>query len=135
MNKDIGNRIKRIRLLKNIDPKNLADEIGVRHTSLSKIEREGTNSVETLLKIASALDVKPSELFEESSKATIKENKGEYGYITKHEFDAKFSELTFTILKLIKAVERLEEQLPTSKHADSTKAKTKKKYAKKLPRK
>ncbi len=135
MNKDIGNRIKRIRLLKNIDPKNLADEIGVRHTSLSKIEREGTNSVETLLKIANALDVKPSELFEESSKETFKESKGEYGYITKHEFDAKFSELTFTILKLIKTVERIEEHFPKTKNPASKTTKTKKKYAKKLTRK
>lgn len=125
MNKDIGNRIKKIRLIKNIDPKNLADEIGVRHTSLSKIEREGTNSLETLLKIAEALDVKPSELLEETSKANLKESKGEYGYITKHEFDSKFSELALAILKLTKAVERIEEQFPKKK------APAKKKYGKK----
>lgn len=34
-----------------------------------------------------------------------------------------------------KIFQTFEEQLPTSKPADSTKAKTKKKYAKKLPRK
>ena len=125
MNKDIGNRIKKIRLIKNIDPKNLADEIGVRHTSLSKIEREGTNSLETLLKIADALAVKPSELLEEPSKANLKESKGEYGYITKHDFDSRLSELAHAILKLTKAVERIEEQLPKKKAA------AKKKYGKK----
>lgn len=127
MNKDIGNRIKRIRLLKNIDPKNLADEIGIRHTSLSKIEREGTNSVETLLKIADALEVTPSELFEKPSKANLKESKAEYGNLTKHEFNSKISELEIAILKLTKAVERIEEQLPkkTLRQAQGTTVKKK----------
>ncbi len=111
MNKDIGNRIKRIRLLKNIDPKHLADEIGIRHTSLSKIEREGTNSVETLTKIAEVLKVELYELFEESPKANLKETKGEYGYATKSEV----ADLAHAILKLTKAVERIEEQLPKKK--------------------
>lgn len=130
MNKDIGNRIKRIRLLKNIDPKNLADEIGVRHTSLSKIEREGTNSVETLLKIANALDVEPSELFEESSKTNVRESKGEYGYITKHEFNSRFSEFELAILKLTKTVESIKEQLPASRVSTTKKAAVKKRAKK-----
>jgi transcriptional regulator with XRE-family HTH domain len=122
VNKDIGNRIKKIRLIKNIDPKHLADEIGVRHTSLSKIEREGTNSVETLLKIAEALEVKPSELFEDKQKNTAKEPKPDYGYATKDEL----SEITHALLKLTRAVEKLqEERLPKKKAAP------KKKYGKK----
>ena len=132
MNKDIGNRIKRIRLLKNIDPKHLADEIGIRHTSLSKIEREGTNSVETLIKIAEVLKVELSELFEDSPKVNLKESKGEYGYITKHEFNSRFSELELAILKLTKAVEkRIEEQLPASRASAIKKATVKKKPVKK----
>lgn len=135
MNKDIGNRIKRIRLLKNIDPKNLADEIGIRHTSLSKIEREGTNSVETLLKIADALEVTPSELFEKPSKANLKESKTEYGNLTKHEFNSKISELEIAILKLTKAVERIEEQLPASTLRQAQGSGTKKAVVKKRTKK
>jgi transcriptional regulator with XRE-family HTH domain len=65
--KDIGARIKRIRLNKGIDTKQIADEIGIRDTSFSKIEREGTNSVVTLLKIASALSVRITEFFEDNT--------------------------------------------------------------------
>ncbi len=60
-------RIKRIRLNKGIDTKQIADEIGIRDTSFSKIEREGTNSVVTLLKIASALSVRITEFFEDNT--------------------------------------------------------------------
>ena len=67
MIKDIGARIKRIRLNKGIDTKQIADEIGIRDTSFSKIEREGTNSVVTLLKIASALSVRITEFFEDNT--------------------------------------------------------------------
>lgn len=117
MNKDIGKRIKKIRLLKNIDPKQLADEIGVRHTSLAKIEREGTNSVETLMKIADALKVDIAELFEEPAK--VIESNGEYGYITKHEFDSKLSEIAHALLKLTKTVERIEDRIPAFKSSAS----------------
>ena len=110
VNKDIGNRIKKIREAKNKDPKKVADEVGILPTSLSKIEREGTNSVERLVKIAHALGVNPSEFFEDKISFT-KENKGEYGYATKSEL----ADLAHTILKIAKAVERIEEQLPKKK--------------------
>ena len=119
MNKDIGNRIKKIRESKNIEPKRVADEVEILPTSLSKIEREGTNSVLTLLKIAKALKVSASEFFEDKQ-LQVKENKSDYGYATKSEL----SEVTHALLKLTRAVEKLQEELPKKKAAP------KKKYGK-----
>lgn len=72
MNKEIGSRIKRARLVKQIDRKTLADEIGILDTSLSKIEREGTNNLKTLIKIASALGVKPGDLIDGAPAEPVK---------------------------------------------------------------
>ncbi len=87
MNKEIGNRIKKIRYSKGLNSKNVADAVGILDTSLSKIEREGTNSVETLLKIAKALDVNPCEFFEEKIKTNSKEFKTEHNFATKTEMN------------------------------------------------
>ncbi len=57
MNKQTGARIKKIRISQNIHAKHMADELGILDTSYSKIEREGTNNLKTLLKIASILKV------------------------------------------------------------------------------
>jgi transcriptional regulator with XRE-family HTH domain len=82
--KDIGARIKRIRLNKGIDTKQIADEIGIRDTSFSKIEREGTNSVVTLLKIASALSVRITEFFEDNT--VVAEPVERMGLVTRDEW-------------------------------------------------
>ena len=84
MIKDIGARIKRIRLNKGIDTKQIADEIGIRDTSFSKIEREGTNSVVTLLKIASALSVRITEFFEDNT--VVAEPVERMGLVTRDEW-------------------------------------------------
>ena len=113
MNKVIGQKIKTVRESKNLNAKSVADAIGILDTSLSKIEREGTNSVTTLLKIATVLKVNVSVFFEENMKGINKESKNDYGYATKTEL----SDITHALLKLTKAVEKLQEDLPKKKTA------------------
>lgn len=123
---DIGKRIKAIRESKKLNAKNVADKVGILDTSLSKIERVGTNSVERLLKIAEALGVHPSEFFEDKPKAMAKEPKPDYGYATKDEL----SEIAHALLKLTKAVESMEERLPKKTLRQAQGPAPKKKYGK-----
>lgn len=100
MNKELGNRIRQIRIGKNFNPKDVADAVGILDTSYSKIEREGTNSVATLLKIAEVLQVEPAVFFSvsnHSTPTTIK-NKNDYSFATKHDI----YELGLLIRKLSK---------------------------------
>ncbi len=98
MNKEIGNRIKKIRYSKGLNSKNVADAVGILDTSLSKIEREGTNSLETLLKIAKALDVNPCEFFEDKIKTSNKEFKTDHNFATKTEMN----EVKYTMQQMSK---------------------------------
>jgi transcriptional regulator with XRE-family HTH domain len=106
--RDIGYRIQRIREEKRLDAKRIADEIGVLHTSYSKIEREGTNSMKTLMKIANAMNVKMSDFFED--RYMLEEEEEKIGYATKEDVER----LRRTLEAFIKNVEeRL--SLPESK--------------------
>lgn len=107
MNKEIGNRIKKIRYSKGLNSKNVADAVGILDTSLSKIEREGTNSLETLLKIAKALDVNPCEFFEDKIKTSNKEFKTDHHFATKTEMN----EVKYTMQQMCKTLERIEQIL------------------------
>ncbi len=115
MNKEIGNRIKKIRYSKGLNSKNVADAVGILDTSLSKIEREGTNSLETLLKIAKALDVNPCEFFDDKIKTSNKEFKTDHNFATKTEMN----EVIKTLHVLSKQMENLSNTLlkkkPTKK--------------------
>ena len=84
MKKEIGPKIRKIRVSKEIDAKKVAVEIGIRDTSYSKIEREGTNSLETLLKIAHVLGVNIVEFF--SDPHLVEEPREKSGYVTRDEW-------------------------------------------------
>lgn len=116
MSNKIGKKIRQIRAVNGLSQDNVADEIGMSHGNYGKIER-GEIDIDSsrLIILAKVLKVSVGDFFEESSKANLKEGKGEYGYVTKHEFNSKFSELEIAIHKLTKAVERIEEQLPKKK--------------------
>ena len=118
VNKDIGKRIRKIRESKNMNTKNLADAIGILDTSLAKIERIGTNNVETLKKIADALEVTVSELFGQNQ--TIAEPEPKMGFATKDDL----AHTTREIVKIIKSeINQLREEISLKK--DSYKSKTK----------
>ena len=62
--KKLGNRIKEVRLSKNISQENLAYEAEMEYSQISRIERGIINtSISHVFAIAKALKVEPSELF------------------------------------------------------------------------
>ncbi|WP_317898730.1 helix-turn-helix domain-containing protein [Aurantibacillus circumpalustris] len=122
VNKDIGKKIKKIRESKNMNTKNLADAVGILDTSLSKIERIGTNNVETLKKIAEALDVRVSDFFEENSYVFEPEIKMDH--VTKDDLAKSNRE----IIKILRSeINQLREELSLKKDSYKPKAETRKK--------
>ncbi len=120
--KKLGERIRRLRAMKGYSQANIAEDLGITPGAYAKIERgEIDPNTARLYEIAKSLEVSITDLFEETTKASVKENKSEYGYATKSEL----ADLAHAILKISKAVERIEEQLPKKKAAP------KKKYGKK----
>lgn len=64
INKQLGEKIQRVRKSKNISQMKLAEVIGVQTTTIGNIERGETDtSVYTIFKIAEALRVHIKELF------------------------------------------------------------------------
>ncbi len=59
----IGNKIRKIRELKNISPKDMADRLNMAPQGLNKIEREEVDiNIERLLEIAGVFEMKPEDL-------------------------------------------------------------------------
>ncbi len=88
MNKEVGSRIRKIRISKNYNVKYMADEIGILDTSYSKIEREGTNNLQTLLKICKLLDIElPDLIVETENTAIASDSKKQYGFATKNDVE------------------------------------------------
>lgn len=85
MNKEIGERIKAIRLTKKLSPKDLGALIGMLDTSYSKIERGGNTTVKTILEIAQALEVSPADFFNEVQMVADPASKS--GFATKDDFE------------------------------------------------
>ena len=66
----------------------MADEIGILDTSYSKIEREGTNNLQTLLKICKLLDIElPDLIVETENTAIASDTKKQYGFATKNDVE------------------------------------------------
>lgn len=114
MNKKLGDRIKEIRIAKNLQPKYMAIEVDVNDTSYAKMEREGTNSVKTLIKIAEALKVSPSELFVDNE-SSVKEKKKNYGFATKHDIEELKETLAILLTEINALREEIAPNLPAAK--------------------
>lgn len=128
----IGKKIRQLRVISGLSQDNIADEIGMSHGNYGKIER-GEIDIDSsrLITLAKVLKVSVGDFFEESSKSNLKESKSEYGFATKDEV----ADLAHAILKLTKAVERIEEQLPASTLRQAQGSATKKAVAKKVSKK
>lgn len=128
----IGKKIRQLRVISGLSQDNIADEIGMSHGNYGKIER-GEIDIDSsrLITLAKVLKVSVGDFFEESSKSNLKESKSEYGFATKDEV----ADLAHAILKLTKAVERIEEQLPASTLRQAQGSATKKAVAKKISKK
>ncbi|MFN8117823.1 MAG: helix-turn-helix transcriptional regulator [Bacteroidia bacterium] len=132
MSNKIGKKIRQLRVISGLSQDNIADEIGMSHGNYGKIER-GEIDIDSsrLITLAKVLKVSVGDFFEESSKSNLKESKSEYGFATKDEV----ADLAHAILKLTKAVERIEEQLPASTLRQAQGSATKKAVAKKVSKK
>ncbi|HRG02236.1 MAG TPA: helix-turn-helix transcriptional regulator [Bacteroidia bacterium] len=132
MSNKIGKKIRQLRVISGLSQDNIADEIGMSHGNYGKIER-GEIDIDSsrLITLAKVLKVSVGDFFEESSKSNLKESKSEYGFATKDEV----ADLAHAIIKLTKAVERIEEQLPASTLRQAQGSATKKAVAKKVSKK
>jgi transcriptional regulator with XRE-family HTH domain len=107
--KKLGDKIRKLRAMKGYSQANVAEDLGITPGAYAKIERgEIDPNTSRLYEIAKSLDVSITDFFDDKTRILAKETKPEYGYATKSEV----ADLAHAILKLTKAVERIEEQLP-----------------------
>ena len=98
----IGLRIKELRRTKNISQEKLSEKIGISSKYLSSIERgKGNPSLDTVIKLAVALDVELSDIFTLSHQG--KTTKDLKAFVTNllRESDAERLKLTAKIVKAI----------------------------------
>jgi transcriptional regulator with XRE-family HTH domain len=90
----------------------MADEIGMLDTSYSKIEREGTNNLQTLLKICKLLDIElPDLIVETENTAIASDSKKQYGFATKNDVE----EINQQIKKLMTEFSQLRKEITGTK--------------------
>lgn len=113
MGKDIhiGNKIKAVLKESRYKKTEFADKINISRTVVYDIFKRETIDTGLLKKISEVLNHDFFNYYEQNPSSSAKETKGEYGYATKSEV----ADLAHAILKLTKAVERIEEQLPKKK--------------------
>jgi transcriptional regulator with XRE-family HTH domain len=85
VNKELGKRIRKLRISQNLNVKYMADEIGILDTSYSKIEREGTNNLQTLFKIAELLNVNMVSLIPLEENSKVSDQLKDYGFATRQD--------------------------------------------------
>jgi transcriptional regulator with XRE-family HTH domain len=104
----IGNKIRKVRELKNITPKDMADRLNMSTQGYSKIERdEVALNLDRLLEIAGIFEMKPEELltFDEKMVFNNTENKGGNNGINYGTFNAFPEEMKELYDKQIKLLE------------------------------
>jgi transcriptional regulator with XRE-family HTH domain len=110
----VGEKIRQLRVLSNLSQENIAEEIGMSYGNYGKIERGEIDVSSThLIAIAKVLKVNVSAFFDKKIGVNISEPKSNYGYATKDELN----DLANAIIKLTKAFEHIEKQLPKKKVA------------------
>lgn len=127
----IGKKIKEILDKTPISVVDFAKNINLTRNGAYKVFDKETIDTGQLQVISKVLNHDFFNYYEQNPSSAAKESKGEYGFVTKHEFDSKISELTFAVLKLAKTVESFKEQLPASRTSATKKAAVKKKSIKK----
>jgi transcriptional regulator with XRE-family HTH domain len=119
VNKELGKRIRKLRISQNLNVKYMADEIGILDTSYSKIEREGTNNLQTLLKITEILKVDLVNLIPTEEKSGVSDHSMDYGFATRQDLKE--------IVQLLKSLIHEFHQFRSENNPESKKPK---KYAK-----
>lgn len=121
MMKTIGERIRRIRAMKDYTQSNVAEDLGMTTGAYAKIERGETDAnVSRLLKIAEILEVNVCEFFEDSRRAMmVNEDRNPYGYASRSEVE----ELSKSIQSLLKEIEKMKLELQERKVEKKTRKK------------
>lgn len=127
----IGKKIKEVLDKSPMSVVDFAKSISLTRNGAYKVFEKETIDTGQLQVISKVLNHDFFAYYERGTLSFTKEIKHDYGYATKTEV----ADLTQAVIKLTKIIERIEEQLPTTKNPDSKNTKAKKKYAKKLPRK
>lgn len=117
----IGKKIREVLDQRPISVVDFAKSINLSRNSAYKIFEKETIDTGQLQSIGNVLNYDFFNYYEQVLTSPVKETKPEFGYATKSEV----ADLAHAILKLTRAVERIEEQLPKKKAA------AKKKYEKK----
>jgi transcriptional regulator with XRE-family HTH domain len=110
MMKKIGERIRRIRVMKDYTQSNVAEDLGMTTGAYAKIERGETDAnVSRLLQIAQILEVHVCDFFEDSRSASAgRESKGASGeYASRTEVD----QLSKSIQTLLREIEKMKLEL------------------------
>jgi len=104
VNKKVGDRIRRIRVIKNYSQANVAEDMGMTTGAYAKIERGETDAnLSRLFRIAEILEVNICEFFEDPRPPQLMETQNPYGYATKDEVQ----NLSRSIETLVKEFEKL----------------------------
>jgi transcriptional regulator with XRE-family HTH domain len=85
VSKELGDKIKSIRLKRGLDTGDMAEELNMLVTSYNKIERTGITTVKTLNKIAGILEVHLSDFFVSEAKESLNDK---IGFVTRDEMNA-----------------------------------------------
>lgn len=122
MMKKIGERIRRIRAMKDYTQSNVAEDLGMTTGAYAKIERGETDAnVSRLLKIAEVLEVNVCDFFEDHRDALhVNEARPPYGnYASKSDVE----ELSKSIQSLLKEIEQMKQEIRERKPAKKAKKK------------
>lgn len=119
--KNIGQKIRRIRQSLDLSQENVAEDLGMTKGAFSKIERGLTNiPVTRLIEIAAVLKVDVGEFFEkETKKVKIEDHIPQYGFANKSDIE----ELVKMIQSLAKEVNVLKTAIDDLKSGPKTKTK------------
>ncbi|WP_299249810.1 helix-turn-helix transcriptional regulator [uncultured Cytophaga sp.] len=119
MKTSLGQKIRRIRVSKELTQDNLAYELGITKSAYSKIERDETNvSIARLTEIAKTLEVNIVDFFNDSEN-TAEDSKSNYGFATKRDIE----EMAKMIEALSKDVSLLKASLPSKSKGTKSKGK------------
>jgi len=116
MKSTIGDRIRVLRLIKNLSQENMANELNISVASYSNIERDVTDiTVTRLLLIAEILQVRPSDILEMDRAQIIAESESR-DYKAQMNVENEVEKLKTLINKLSKEIDLLKtKSKPTSK--------------------
>lgn len=88
------NRVYELRKKKNMTLKQLSEKAGIGMTTINDFEKDRTSpTLETITRLADALDVSVDELFEEKKPKSITLKKSDYPDKTKEEYIADLQEI------------------------------------------